>query len=79
MQTDPESPQVLARLRSEGDAQFLIDHLESAGIRALMTGQGLLYVYPEVPADVRVLVRACDLEHAQGVRAELATIEPRVR
>ncbi|MBL8849995.1 MAG: hypothetical protein JNG89_09930 [Planctomycetaceae bacterium] len=79
MQTDPESPQVLARLRTEADAQFLIDHLGSVGIRAMMTGNVLLNVYPEVPADVRVLVRACDLERAQVVRADLATIEPRVR
>jgi hypothetical protein len=79
MQTDPESPQVLARLRTEADAQFLIDHLDSVGIRAMMTGQELFNVYPEVPIDLRVLVRACDLERAQGVRAELAAVEPRVR
>lgn len=79
MQTDPQSPRVLATLMFEADARLLADHLKSLGITAYVTGAELLSVAPEVFPDVRVLVRACDLERARVVRAELAAVEPRVR
>lgn len=79
MTTDPDSPCVLARLRTEADAQFLADHLESLGIRSILCGTPLMSVRPEVPADVEIRVRQADLERAQTARAELAATNPRVR
>jgi hypothetical protein len=78
MTTDPDSPRVLARLRSEVDAQFLVDHLASLGIKSMLCGSSLMSAQPEVPAVVEVRVRQADLERAQAARAELAVTNPRV-
>ena len=63
----------------EADAQFLADHLKSLGITAHVTGGQLLGFAAEgVLPDVRVLVRAGDLERAQAAREELARNDPRM-
>jgi hypothetical protein len=77
MTTDPDSPRVLARLRSEADAQFLADRMRSLGIKAIVCGSPLMSAQPELPAEIEILVRQGDLERAQAVRAELAATNPR--
>jgi hypothetical protein len=79
MSNDPDSPRVLARLRTEADAYLLIEHLESLGIKAVYGGAGTSTGWPEAPGDVQVMVRQADLERAQAIRAELAATNPRVR
>jgi len=79
MSTDPDSPRVLARLRSEIDAQFLVDHLASLGIKAMLSGSPLMTAQPEVPATIDVIVRQADVERAQVAREKLAQTNPRVR
>jgi hypothetical protein len=79
MTADPDSPRVLARLRTEADAQLLVDYLKSLGIHSILCGTALMSVRPEVPADVEVRVRQADLDRAQAARAELAATNSRVR
>ncbi|MFO1096354.1 MAG: hypothetical protein U0992_24075 [Planctomycetaceae bacterium] len=79
MTNDPDSPRVLALMRTEIDAQFLIDHLRSLGIWSMNGGAGTSTGWPEAHGDVQVLVRQSDLQRAQQVRDELARTNPQVR
>jgi len=65
MDNDPNSPQVLANLRTDAEAQLVVNHLESIGIKALISGSGPSTGWPEVPCDTQVVVRRSELERAK--------------
>ena len=67
MASDPNSPQVLANLRTPIEAQLLVNHLESVGIKAIASGAGPSTGWPEVPCESQVVVRNMDLERAKQV------------
>jgi hypothetical protein len=68
---DPNSPVVLVRVGSELEASLIVGRLRDEGIPAEMTGMLTAGFRAEAPGDVRVLVRAQDLERAGQVLADL--------
>ena len=71
MPNDPNSPQVLANLRTEMEAQLLVNLLESAGIKAVITGAGPSTGWPKAACETQVAVRHTDLECAKQVLSSL--------
>jgi Putative prokaryotic signal transducing protein len=65
MSSDPNSPQVVARLLTQAEAGMLVAHLESQGIKADIWGASGTNAAPEIPSDVQVVVRAADLDKAK--------------
>jgi len=72
MNNDPNSPQVLANLRTDTEAQLVVNHLESIGIKALIAGAGPSTGWPRAPSETQVVVRRADLERAKEA---LSTIQ----
>jgi hypothetical protein len=71
MAVDPDDPQVVARLLTEPEAAELAAHLEALGIRAHVWGASSTIAWPEVPREVRVVVRRADLLRAQEAVRQL--------
>ena len=71
MASDPANPQVLANLRTEAEAQLLVNQLESIGIKALVSGSGPSSGWPKALGEVQVVVRQADLERALEVLNDL--------
>jgi len=65
MATDPNSPYVLASLLTEIEAQLIVNHLESVGIKAVLCAGPR----PEMPCRAQVVVRRADLERAMQALA----------
>ena len=65
MALDPNSPQVLTKVRTEQEATLLVNHLAAEGIKAHIAGAGTSTGWPEVPSDVQVVVRQADVARAK--------------
>ena len=64
---DPNSPQVLTTALTEQEAALVVNHLETLGIKADIWGTRSLAAWPDVPRDIRIVVRQADLERAKEV------------
>ena len=65
MKDDANSPQVLTKVLTEAEATLLVGHLESLGIKAVVSGAGTSTGWPEAPSDVQVVVRRNDFARAR--------------
>jgi hypothetical protein len=63
--SDPDSPQVLTTALTEQEAALIVNRLEAFGIKADIWGIPGLAAWPEVPRDIRIVVRQADLSRAQ--------------
>jgi hypothetical protein len=61
---DPNSPQVLTTALTEQEAALIVNHLEALGIKADIWGTRGLAAWPDVPRDIRIVVRQADLSRA---------------
>ena len=61
---DPNSPQVLTTALTEQEAALIVNHLEALGIKADIWGTRGLAAWPDVPRDIRIVVRHADLGRA---------------
>lgn len=64
MTTDPNSPKVLATVRTDIEAALIVNHLADRGIKAYVSGAGSATGWPEAPGDVQIVVRQIDLAQA---------------
>jgi hypothetical protein len=71
---DPNSPQVLTTAFTEQEATLIVNHLNALGIRADIWGTRGLAAWPNVPRDIRIVVRQAELSRA---KEELERIRPR--
>lgn len=71
MQEDHNEPVTLANLPNDADAAILVAHLESLGIKAMISGAGGATGWPEAAMLTQVVVRHADLERAQAAMREL--------
>jgi hypothetical protein len=62
---DPNSPQALTTALTEQEAALIVNHLEALGIKADIWGARGLAAWPDVPRDIRVIVRQADLSRAK--------------
>ena len=62
---DPNSPQVLTTALNEQEAALIVNRLETLGIKADTWGTPGLVAWPEVPRDLRIVVRQADLGRAK--------------
>jgi hypothetical protein len=62
---DPDSPQQLTTALTEQEAALLVNYLERAGIKADIWGTPGLAAWPDVPRDIRIVVRHADLSQAR--------------
>jgi len=62
---DPNSPQVLTTALTEQEAALIVNHLDAQGIRADIWGARGLAAWPDVPRDIRIVVRQADLSRAK--------------
>jgi len=62
---DPNSPQVLTTTLTEQEAALIVNHLDALGIKADIWGARGLAAWPDVPRDIRVVVRQADLSRAK--------------
>jgi hypothetical protein len=62
---DPNSPQVLTTALTEQEATLIVNHLDGLGIKADIWGVRGLAAWPDVPRDIRVVVRQADLSQAK--------------
>jgi hypothetical protein len=62
---DPNSPQTVATALSEQEAALIVNHLDTLGIRADIWGTSGLAGWPDVPRDIRIVVRQADLDRAR--------------
>jgi hypothetical protein len=65
MSGDPDSPKVLATVRTDMEAALVVNHLATQGIKAFVSGVGTSTGWPEAPGDVQVVVRQSDFERAK--------------
>jgi hypothetical protein len=70
MNSDPNSPAVLANLLTDAEAAMLIAHLEALGIEARTSGAGGSTGWPESVRYTQVVVRQGDLERAREAARE---------
>jgi hypothetical protein len=66
MEADPNTPVVLANLLTDTEAALLVDHLETLGITARISGAGGATGWPEAARYTQVVVRQADLERAEA-------------
>jgi hypothetical protein len=62
---DPNSPQLLTTALTEQEAALMVNHLETLGIKADIWGTSGLAGWPDVPRDIRIVVRQADLDRAR--------------
>ncbi len=70
MHEDADEPVPLANLPSDADAAILVAHLESLGIKAMISGAGGATGWPEAAMHTQVVVRQADLQRAQAAMRE---------
>jgi hypothetical protein len=67
MKIDDSSPRVLTSLLTETEAQVIVNHLESVGIKARLCAGPR----PEMPCEAQVVVRLADLDRAKQALADI--------
>jgi hypothetical protein len=65
MAADPDSPQVLATVRTEVEAALIVNHLADQGIKAFVAGAGGPSGWPDARKDNQVVVRQADFARAK--------------
>jgi len=71
MHEDPDEPVTLANLPNDADAAILVAHLETLGIKAMMSGAGGATGWPEAAMHTQVVVRRGDLAQAQAAARDI--------
>jgi hypothetical protein len=71
MTDDPNSPRVLLSVASDVEAASIVTALDAYDIRATATGGFISGFRAEAPGDVKVIVKAVDLDRARQALAEL--------
>ena len=67
METDPNSPRVVASRLTETEAQLIVNHLESVGIKAKLCAGPR----PEMTREAQVMVRLTDVDRANQALADI--------
>ncbi len=62
---DSNSPRELATALTEQEATLIVNHLSTLGIKADIWGASGLAAWPDVPRDIRIIVRQADLSRAK--------------
>ena len=77
MKDDARSPEVLSSFGTEAEATLFINHLQSLGIKAYVSGASTPG-WPEVPSTaVQVVVRQADLARAREALDRIRQMRPR--
>ena len=71
MTTDPNNPEILARVPSDIEAATIVSALAERGINASTTGGYTAGFLAEAPGDINVIVRHEDFNQAKQVLAEI--------
>ena len=71
MTTDPNNPEILARVPSDIEAASLVSDLAARGIEASTTGGFTAGFRAEAPGEVNIIVRQADLARAKQALAEI--------
>lgn len=65
MTTDPNNPEVLTRVPTEGEAAAIVSALADRGIHASTTGGFTAGFRAESPGEINIIVKHLDLEPAR--------------
>lgn len=71
MPEDPNKPVVLTTRPTEARAALIVAALDEHGVKAEATGGFSAGLRAAAPGEVRILVRACDLEKARDALREI--------